>query len=37
MNMMGDFIYTEAKPLPVILLLDTSGSMIKDDHIGTFA
>ena len=35
MEMMGDFIYTEAKPLPVILLLDTSGSMSRDDNIGT--
>lgn len=35
MNIMGDFIYKKAKPLPVILLLDTSGSMTIDDHIGT--
>ena len=35
MNIMGDFIYTEAKPLPVILLLDTSGSMSINDNIGT--
>lgn len=35
MNIMGDFIYKKAKPLPVILLLDTSGSMTIDDNIGT--
>lgn len=35
MNIMGDFIYKKAKPLPVILLLDTSGSMSIDDNIGT--
>ncbi|MDO4837340.1 MAG: VWA domain-containing protein [Clostridia bacterium] len=35
MNIMGDFIYKKAKPLPVILLLDTSGSMADGDHIGT--
>ncbi len=35
MNIMGDFIYKKAKPLPVILLLDTSGSMTIDNNIGT--
>lgn len=35
MNGIGDFIYTESKPLPVILLLDTSKSMSKNDNIGT--
>ena len=35
MNVMGDFIYKKAKPLPVILLLDTSGSMSIDNNIGT--
>ena len=35
MNIMGDFIYKKAKPLPVILLLDTSGSMSIDNNIGT--
>ena len=35
MSMMEDFIYTESKPLPVLLLLDTSKSMSKNDNIGT--
>ena len=35
MTTMNEFIYTEAKPLPVILLLDTSGSMLDKDNIGT--
>ena len=35
MNRVGEFIYTESKPLPVILLLDTSKSMTKNNNIGT--
>ncbi len=35
MSEMERFIYTESKPLPVILLLDTSKSMAKNNNIGT--
>ncbi len=35
MEGIGEFIYTQSKPLPVILLLDTSKSMAKNDNIGT--
>lgn len=35
MKIMGDYLYRQAKPLPVILLLDTSGSMTVDNNIGT--
>ncbi len=35
MSEFGDFLYQTARPLPVILLLDTSGSMIQHGNIET--
>ena len=34
MSEMKDFVYQTARPLPVILLLDTSGSMFENNKIG---
>ncbi len=35
MSEFGDFLYQDPRPLPVILLLDTSGSMSLDENIET--